>query len=152
MDSTTLALKIPWEEEPGRLQSMGSQKVGHDWATSFSLWGVSPWVYPFWDSLGFLDLGGYSFLILGKFSTIISSSIFSWPFFSSSSGTPMIWMLGHLTLPLTSGQSYWLSHLEWACSWFPVSTVLRRKKEMLLYFPENILQLPSGKSWNTKLG
>ena len=40
-----------------------------------------------------------SFPILGKFSTIISSSIFSWPFFlSSSSGTPMIRMLGHLTL------------------------------------------------------
>ena len=40
-----------------------------------------------------------SFPILGKFSTIISSSIFSWPFFLSSSfGTPMIQMLGHLTL------------------------------------------------------
>ena len=40
-----------------------------------------------------------SFPILGKFSTIISSSIFSWAFFlSSSSGTPMIQMLGHLTL------------------------------------------------------
>ena len=36
-----------------------------------------------------------SFPILGKFSTIISSSIFSWTFFlSSSSGTPMIRMLG----------------------------------------------------------
>ena len=40
-----------------------------------------------------------SFPILGKFSTIISSSIFSWSFFlSSSSGIPMIQMLGHLTL------------------------------------------------------
>ena len=40
-----------------------------------------------------------SFPILGKFSTIISSSIFSWPFFlSSSSGAPMIRMLGSLTL------------------------------------------------------
>ena len=40
------------------------------------------------------------FPILGKFSAIISSSIFSWPFFlpSSSSGTPMIQMLGCLTL------------------------------------------------------
>ena len=32
--SSTLAWKIPWTEEPGRLQSMGSQRVGHDWATS----------------------------------------------------------------------------------------------------------------------
>ena len=29
-----LAWRIPWMEEPGRLQSMGSQRVGHDWATS----------------------------------------------------------------------------------------------------------------------
>ena len=39
-----------------------------------------------------------SFPILGNFSTIISSSIFSWLFFLSSSGTPMIQMLGCLTL------------------------------------------------------
>ena len=32
--SSTLAWRIPWTEEPGRLQSMGSQRVGHDWATS----------------------------------------------------------------------------------------------------------------------
>ena len=28
--SSTLAWKLPWTEEPGRLQSMGSQRVGHD--------------------------------------------------------------------------------------------------------------------------
>ena len=32
--SSTLAWKIPWMEEPGRLQSVGSQRVRHDWATS----------------------------------------------------------------------------------------------------------------------
>ena len=32
--SSTVAWKIPWMEEPGRLQSMGSLRVGHDWATS----------------------------------------------------------------------------------------------------------------------
>ena len=30
MHSSTIAWKIPWTEEPGRLQSMGSQRVGHD--------------------------------------------------------------------------------------------------------------------------
>ena len=35
--SSTLAWKIPRTEEPGRLQSMGSLRVGHDWATSLSL-------------------------------------------------------------------------------------------------------------------
>ena len=32
--SSILAWKIPWTEEPGRLQSMASQRVGHDWGTS----------------------------------------------------------------------------------------------------------------------
>ena len=35
-----LAWKILWMEEPGRLQSMGLQKAGHEWATSFSLSGI----------------------------------------------------------------------------------------------------------------
>ena len=35
--SGILAWKIPWVEESGRLQSMGSQRVGHDCATSLSL-------------------------------------------------------------------------------------------------------------------
>ena len=34
--SSILAWKIPWKEEPGRLQSMESQRVGHDWVTSLS--------------------------------------------------------------------------------------------------------------------
>ena len=34
--SSTLAWKIPWMEEPGGLQSMGSQRIGHDWVTSLS--------------------------------------------------------------------------------------------------------------------
>ena len=34
--SSTLAWKIPWMEEPGGLQSMGSLRVGHDWATSLT--------------------------------------------------------------------------------------------------------------------
>ena len=34
--SSTLAWKMPWMEEPGRLQSTGSLRVGHNWATSLS--------------------------------------------------------------------------------------------------------------------
>ena len=41
--SSTLAWKIPWMAEPGRLQSMGSLRVGHDWVTSLSLsFGLHP--------------------------------------------------------------------------------------------------------------
>ena len=41
--SSTLAWKIPWTEEPGRLQSMGSLRVGHDWGTSLSLFTFMHW-------------------------------------------------------------------------------------------------------------
>ena len=41
--SSTLAWKIPWTEEPGRLQSMGSWRVRHDWATSLSLFTFMHW-------------------------------------------------------------------------------------------------------------
>ena len=38
--SSILAWEIPWMEEPGGLQSMGLQRVGHDWVTSLS-WTLS---------------------------------------------------------------------------------------------------------------
>ena len=41
--SSTLAWKIPRAEEPGRLQSMGSWRVGHDWATSLWLFTFVHW-------------------------------------------------------------------------------------------------------------
>ena len=41
--SSTFAWKIPWMEEPGRLQSMGSLRVGHDWTTSLSLFTFMHW-------------------------------------------------------------------------------------------------------------
>ena len=43
--SSTLAWKISWIEEPGRLQSMGSQRVRHKWVTSLSL-SVESWRPP----------------------------------------------------------------------------------------------------------
>ena len=41
--SSTLAWKIPWMEEPGRLQPMGSLRVGHDSVTSLSLFTSMHW-------------------------------------------------------------------------------------------------------------
>ena len=41
--SSTLAWKIPWTEEPGRLQSVGSRRVRHDWVTSLSLFTFTHW-------------------------------------------------------------------------------------------------------------
>ena len=41
--SNILAWRIPWTEDPGRLQSMGSLRVGHNWATSPSLFTFMHW-------------------------------------------------------------------------------------------------------------
>ena len=41
--SSTLAWKIPWMGGPGRLQSMGSLRVRHNWATSLSLFTFMHW-------------------------------------------------------------------------------------------------------------
>ena len=41
--SSTLAWKIPWMEEPGGLQFMGSLRVRHDWGTSLSLFTFMHW-------------------------------------------------------------------------------------------------------------
>ena len=43
--SSTRAWKIPWTEEPSRLQSMGSQRVGHDWATSLHFHSLPFYAY-----------------------------------------------------------------------------------------------------------
>ena len=41
--SSTLVWKIPWMEEPGRLQSTGSRRVRHNWATALSLFTFMHW-------------------------------------------------------------------------------------------------------------
>ena len=43
LHSSILAWKIPWTEEPGGLQSMGSLRVGLDWETSLSLFTFKHW-------------------------------------------------------------------------------------------------------------
>ena len=41
--SSTLVWKIPWTEKPGKLQSVGLQRVGLDWVTSLSLFSFMHW-------------------------------------------------------------------------------------------------------------
>ena len=70
--SSTLAWEIPWMEEPGRLQSMGLKRAGHDWATSLSLfifmhwrrkWQPNPVFLPGesqgWEPRGLLSMGSH---------------------------------------------------------------------------------------------
>ena len=53
-ESSTLACKIPWVEEPGRLQSMGSLRVRHNWAISLSLFTFMHWRRKWQPTLVFL--------------------------------------------------------------------------------------------------
>ena len=52
--SSTLAWKIPWAEEPGRPQSMGLLRVGHDWATLLTLFTFMHWRRKWQPTLVFL--------------------------------------------------------------------------------------------------
>ena len=52
--SSTLAWKIPWTEEPGRLQSMGLRRVRHDCVTSLSLFTFMHWRRKWQPTPGFL--------------------------------------------------------------------------------------------------
>ena len=54
--SSILAWRIPWTEEPGRLQSKGSQRVGHDWMTNTCLSNLSIHLSPCLSSVIFLSL------------------------------------------------------------------------------------------------
>ena len=104
--SSILAWKIPWMEEPGRLQSMGSQRVGHDWATSLHLIEVIPeWSsgFPYFLQLQ-SEFGSKDFMI---WATVSSRSCFCWLYRASPSLAPknIISLISVLTI-------FWCSHVE----------------------------------------
>ena len=53
--SRTLAWKIPWTKEPGGLQSMGSQRVGHDCVTNFHFQRLEKY-FPLMSSTAFIKI------------------------------------------------------------------------------------------------
>ena len=110
-------------------------------------WCVSPWAYPVWDSLHLLRLDRLiSFSMLGKFSTIISSKIFSYPFFfSSSSGTPIIQMLVRLMLSQRSlkPSSVLLILFTLFCSSEVISTISSLSSLICSYASDILLLIPS---------
>ena len=81
--SSTLAWRIPWTEEPGRLQSMGLQRVGHDWATN-----TGPSLSTFQSTILYLSFLAYFLTSVHLYSVFLNPelifSIYSYTFYSVS--------------------------------------------------------------------
>ena len=86
--SSTLGWKIPWMEEPGRLQSMGSLGVGYDWATSLSLFTVMHWRRKWQPTPVFLpgESQGWGSLVAAVYGVTQSRTRMKW--FSPPTPTP----------------------------------------------------------------
>ena len=85
--SSTLAWKIPWMEEPGRLWSMGSRRVEHDWATSLSLFTFLNWRRKWQPTPVFFpgESQGWGSLVAAVYGVTQSRTRLNW--LSSSSST-----------------------------------------------------------------
>ena len=99
--SSTIAWKIPWTEKPGRLQSMGSQRVRHDWMIS----------------LFFLTRGLSVLLIfLEKKNTLYFIDVFHFIFLVSISS--LIFIIPFFLITLDSHCAYFSDSLSWQFSFF----------------------------------
>ena len=112
--SSTLAWKIPWVEEPGRLQSMGLLRVGHDWATSLSLFTFMHWRKKWQPTPVFLpgESQGRGSLWAAIYGVAESRTRLKRLSSSSSSNT------GLLQLPCTGSLEPILSISSWVCIWW----------------------------------
>ena len=117
--SSTLTWRIPWKEEPGRLQSMGSQRVGHDWVTSlhFTFSFLSD-IYPGMELLGHMVV-----LFLVFWETSILFSLLAAPIYipiNSVGGFPLLHILTSIcylhSLWLLPGLQVWCDISLWF--WF----------------------------------
>ena len=111
--SNTLAWKIPWMEEPGRLQSMGSLRVGHDWATSLSFFTFMHWRRKWQPTLVFLpgEPQGQSSLLGTVYGVTQSRTWLTW---LSSSSSSSLCLFPKLQTPISIcilDISIWLANL-----------------------------------------
>ena len=88
--SSTLAWRIPWMEEPGGLQSMGSLRVGHDWLTSLSLFTFMHWRRKWQPTPVFLpgESQGQRSLLGAVYGVTQSRTWLTWLSSSSNAGDP----------------------------------------------------------------
>ena len=92
--SSTLTWEIPWTEEPGRLPSMGSLIVGHDWVTSLSLFTFMHWRRKWQPTPVFLpgESQGRGSLVAAVYGVAQSRTQLMWLSSSSSSSSSMFSM------------------------------------------------------------
>ena len=135
--SSILAWRTPWTEEPGGLQSTGSQRVGHDWATSLSLSYISEYhslcrYFSFVYLLQYFLAAVLVIFIFGNFSCIISLIT---PSFLCS-----VWNIYYLNIEclplfraslvaqrikhLPAMQESWVGMIPWRRKWQPTKVFL----------------------------
>ena len=121
--SNSLAKRTQWTEEPSGLQSMGWQRVGHDWATELNWTSFSPLLFASFLFTAILRLPQPAILLFLHFFfmgivLILVSCAMSWTSVHSSSGilSDLIpWV--YLSLPLCNRKGFYLGH-TWMVSWF----------------------------------
>ena len=114
--SSTLAWKIPWMEEPGRFQSMGSWRVREDWATSLSLFTFLHWRRKWQPTPVFLpgESQGWGSLMAAVYGVTQSRTRLKW--LSSSSIPFQIIVELHVhSSYVPFGLPWWLISKESAC-------------------------------------
>ena len=152
--SSTLAWKIPWPEEPGRLQSMGSLRVGHDWATSLWLFTFMHWRRKWQPTPGFLpgesrDGGAWWAAICGvaqsrtRLKQLSSSSKVFCTFTEQqnrSHGMPNIWLEFNFHFTFIWGKKSLYIGLSW---WLRQERILSQTSLISPIVPLTALRKPS---------
>ena len=107
--SSTLAWKILWTEEPGRLQSMGSLRVRYDWVTSLSLFTFLHWRRTWQPTPVFLpgESQGWGTWRASTYGIAQSRTRLKW-LSSSSSRTPRL--ISNVTFGYNTGYSSFLNY------------------------------------------
>ena len=115
--SSTLAWKIPWTEEPGGLQSMGSLRVGHSWVTSLLLFTFMHWRRK-WQPTPVFSPGesqGQGASWAAVYGVSQSRTRLKWLSSSSSSSIVALWasLVAQMVKNLPAMQETWVRSLGW---------------------------------------
>ena len=131
--SSTLAWKIPWMEGPGRLQSMGSLRVGHDWATSLSLFTFMHWRRKWQPTPVFLlgESQGWGAWWAAVYGVAQSRTWLKWLSSSSSSSSLVL----TVAIPTSNHHPHWPQDL-------PVIVLKHKTNQCFHILKKNLSSLP----------